>query len=99
MMMPLIEFYKTTPEDIFGTSDSKLNCLVYQLNYHYFPIKYYDRINQIIQFRCADGSENKEDKEELVKVEDKSIHISDSSGDGYIVMVDLMSISVKGETK
>ena len=34
--MPLIEFYKTVPEKIFGIHDSKLNWLVNILSYEIF---------------------------------------------------------------
>ena len=53
----------------------------------------------MLQFWCADGSENKEEKLELVKVEDTPINISDRSGYGIFETDAFISIQVKDKTE
>ena len=52
----------------------------------------------MLQFWCADGSGNKEEKWELVKVEDTPIDISDRSGYGGFESDAFIHIQVKYET-
>ena len=46
----------------------------------FLSLKCHHRNNQMLQFRCADGSDSDEDKEELIKVEAMSSNVSDISG-------------------
>ena len=52
----------------------------------------------MLQLWCADGSDNKEETLELVKVEDTPIIISDRSGDGVFESDTFVGIQVKYET-
>ena len=46
----------------------------------------------MLQFLCTSGSDDEEDKEDLIKFEAMSINISDSCGGGYDASVVLVSI-------
>ena len=50
--------------------------------------------DQMLPFWYAHASEDKQDKEELVKMEDMSICVSDISADGYFTRVSFVNIWV-----
>ena len=50
-------------------------------------IKYRHRKYWALQFWCVDDSHDKEDKEQLIKVEAMPNFVSESTNDGYVVRV------------
>ena len=52
----------------------------------------------MLQFWCADGYEDKEERKDMVKVEAISIYVYESSGDGDVVRVAFINIWVKDNT-
>ena len=55
-------------------------------------IKYRHRKYWALQFWCVDDSHDKEDKEQLIKVEAMSNDVSDKSGDGGVSRGTFVSI-------
>ena len=68
-MMSLVECCKNVPADIFGAIDSWLKQLGNLLIFHFFSLKNNHRNIQMLQLLYSDGSNSKEDKEELIEVE------------------------------
>ena len=68
-MILLVEFYKNLPWDILETSDYRLKWLGNLLIFHFFSLKNNHRNIQMLQLLYSDGSNSKEDKEELIEVE------------------------------
>ena len=62
------------------------------LIFHFLSFKCYHRHNRTIQYLCAYGSDSEEDKEELKKVEDMSINVSESILDEDVAEVSFVII-------
>ena len=96
-MMSPAEWCKNVTGDIFSTMVSWLKCLVNLLIYGHF-LKIPPQTQSNASIWCADGSDDEEDKENLIKVEATPINVSARSGDGDVARVDFVRILVKHET-
>ena len=91
-MIPLVEFCKNLPGELFGASYSRLKWLRNISIFKVFSLKYHQKYNQMLQFWCADDSNIEDDKKYSIGVEAMSIYISDSSDDEDVSRVDFTMI-------